>query len=107
MLSKSKRACLALALVAVVLAPAAGSHAGDPERLKAKKAELRDVRNRVEQLAESRGDTKAEIIALDREIRALQIDLRHLEAEAEKLESDVRSTEQRIAATQAQIDEVQ
>jgi murein DD-endopeptidase MepM/ murein hydrolase activator NlpD len=106
MLTRSKRACLALVLLAVVLVPAAGSHADDPDRLKAKKAQLSDVRDRIDALATERGDIKQQIIEIDRTIRELQIDLRRLEAEAAKLESEVRSTQAEIDATQAQIDKI-
>ena len=104
--TRSKRACLALALLAVVLVPAAGSQAGDSDRLKAKKAELARVRDRIDSLATERGDIKKQIIEIDRTIRGLQIDLRRLEAEAAKLESDVRSTQAEIEATQARINKI-
>jgi murein DD-endopeptidase MepM/ murein hydrolase activator NlpD len=103
MLTKSKRACLALVLLAVVLVPAAGSQAGDPQRLKAKKAQLSEIRDRIDTLASQRGDIKKQIIEIDRTIRGLQIDLRRLEAEAARLESEVRSTQAEIDATKAQI----
>ena len=107
MLTRSKRASLAVALLAVVLVPAVGSHADDTDRLKAKKAELARIQEQVDALADARGDTKQQIIEIDKTIRGLQIDLRHLEAEAAKLESDVRDTQAQIDATQKEIDKIQ
>ena len=104
---RSKRACLAMALLAVVLIPAVGSHAGGSERLEKAKDELREVQARVDDLASAKGDTKDEILALDELIRDLQIQLRKLESEQTKLESKVRSIREAIARTQARIDAIE